>query len=132
MYGEGLVKGLKVTLKHFFGKHVTQYYPEERPVLPKRFHGLLGLKPEKCIACGLCQTTCPNRAITMKSKKGEGEDSKKKFLVEYILEVQYCMYCGLCVEACPKGALYFTHEFELATYHRDEISRVLYREKVDE
>ncbi|NLK50865.1 MAG: NADH-quinone oxidoreductase subunit I [Syntrophomonadaceae bacterium] len=131
MYGIGLLKGLKVTLKHFFGQHVTQYYPEERPNLPPRFHGCLTFEPDACIVCGICQNVCPNRAITIKSEKG-GEDGKKKILTEYRIDLKYCMFCGLCLEACPKGGLRFTDEFELATYHVEEIGRVLYRKKVEE
>jgi NADH-quinone oxidoreductase subunit I len=131
MYGEGLLKGLKVSLKHFFGKHVTEYYPEERPRLPERFHGCLGFIPDKCISCGLCLTACPNRAITLKTEKG-GEDGKKKILSEYGIDFRYCLFCGLCIEACPKGALMFTHEFEMATYHPEDANRVMYRKKVEE
>ncbi|NLC06686.1 MAG: NADH-quinone oxidoreductase subunit I [Syntrophomonadaceae bacterium] len=131
MYGEGLIKGLRVTLKHFFGPHLTQYYPEERPILPPRFHGFLAFDPENCIVCGLCQTACPNRVISLKSEKG-GEDGKKRILTEYVLDFRYCMFCGLCIEACPKGCLKFTHEFEKATYHPDEISQVMFRKKVEE
>lgn len=130
MYGKGLLKGLKVTLKHFFGPHVTQYYPEERPKLPARFHGLLGFTPEKCISCGLCQNACPNRVITLKTEKG-GEDGKKRILAEYGMDFRYCMFCGLCIDACPTSALAFTHEFELATYHAEDACKIMYRKEVD-
>ena len=37
MYGKGLIKGMAITIKHYFGPKMTQQYPEEKPVLQKRF-----------------------------------------------------------------------------------------------
>lgn len=116
MYGEGLLKGLGITIRHFFGRAITQQYPEEKPVLPERFHGLLSLDVARCTACGTCANFCPNGVIKISSERDE---HKKRHLTEYKVNLFYCLFCGLCVEACPEGALRFTQNFELATYSRD-------------
>ena len=131
MFGVGLLKGLGVTLGHFFGKTITQEYPEVKPNLPPRSHGLLLFYPEKCISCSLCVTACPNRAIVLKSEKG-GEESKKRVLTEYVIDFRYCMFCGLCLDACPTSALEFSSFFETATYFPEEARQVFYRKQVAE
>lgn len=129
MYGQGLVKGLKITLKHILGKQVTRQYPEERPPLFPRFHGTFDLDVDKCIACGLCKNACPNRVIALDTVKGE--DGKRK-LASYCMDLQHCLFCGFCVENCPTGALKFNHEFELACYRREDIPLKLLEKKVEQ
>lgn len=127
MYGLGLLKGLKVTLGHFFGKKITREYPEERPLLPSRSRGYFALDAEKCTACGLCKNSCPNRVITVEGEKGE--DGKRR-AVYYRMDIEYCLFCGLCVEACPFGALRHTTDFEHASYRRKDIPLELLGKKV--
>lgn len=115
VYGEGLLKGLGITIRHFFGKAITEQYPERRPKLAPRFHGLLSLDPTKCTACGTCANFCPNGVIRIKSERDE---QKRRHLTGYEVNLLYCLFCGLCVEACPEDALRFTPHFELATYRR--------------
>lgn len=119
MQGKGLLQGLGITLKHLFEKDITVQYPEQMPFLQDRFRGCLAFDFEKCIACGLCTKTCPNNVLSLDTIQDEG--SKKKKLLNYNIDLQYCMFCNLCVEVCPVNCLYFTHNFELSKYQRDDI-----------
>ncbi len=123
MFGQGLIKGLSITLKHFFEKKITQQYPEERPVLPDRFKGSLRLVVPKCIACGLCANSCPNHVIKIESEKDE---NNKKKLTGYKVMLERCLFCGFCVEACPTKALQWTKEFELTKYFREDVNLDLF------
>lgn len=65
-----LLTGLKVTGREFFTPKVTEQYPENRATLRMfdRFCGELTMPHDaegrnKCIACGLCQSACPNGTI---------------------------------------------------------------------
>ena len=65
-----LLTGMKVTGREFFTKKVTEQYPENRATLKMfdRFCGELTMPHDaggknKCIACGLCQSACPNETI---------------------------------------------------------------------
>ena len=67
-----LMTGMKVTLKEFFTPKVTEQYPENRAALKMydRFCGELTMPHDaegrnKCIACGLCQSACPNGTIRL-------------------------------------------------------------------
>ncbi|MGO0122654.1 4Fe-4S dicluster domain-containing protein [Desulfothermobacter acidiphilus] len=77
----------------------------------------MALDREKCIACGLCATTCPNRVITVETVKDK--DARRR-LQAYWVERGRCIHCGLCVEVCPKQALYWVPDFEKACYRRTE------------
>ena len=75
MFGEGLLTGMGVTWKHFWGKKETFCYPEEKLPMTERFRGgHLTLDHKKCIACSLCSLACPNQAIKLKIVP----DAKKK------------------------------------------------------
>lgn len=125
MYGQGIIKGLWITLKHLFEKEITQQYPEEMPNLHKRYRGCLQFEFEKCIVCGMCVRSCPNDVLSMETSKDE--NSKKKKLQTYTIDLQYCMFCNLCVENCPADCLHFNHNFELSQYKRDDIKIVYNR-----
>jgi NADH-quinone oxidoreductase subunit I len=118
MFGEGLLKGLQITIKRFFKKKITELYPEVMPVLPARSHGSFDFIAQKCIACGLCVDACPNHVIEMETKKDE---KGKKKVCSYKIKFEYCLVCGLCVSACPTAALLTSPKFELATPNRADL-----------
>jgi NADH-quinone oxidoreductase subunit I len=111
-----LLKGLALTGKYLFAKKITVQYPEEKTPQSPRFRGLHALRrypngEERCIACKLCEATCPALAITIESDQRE-DGSRRTTLYE--IDLFKCIYCGFCEEACPVDAIVETREFE---YH---------------
>lgn len=125
MNGQGLIKGLGITLKHFFQKEITEQYPDVMPDLAPRFRGCLQFEFEKCIACGICVNSCPNNVLSFETEKDE--KTKKKKLLSYTIDFQRCMFCNLCVEGCPKECIHFDHNFELSKFNREDIKMVYLR-----
>lgn len=91
-----LLTGLKVTGREFFTPKVTEQYPENRATLRMfdRFCGELTMPHDaegrnKCIACGLCQSACPNGTIRitteMVADPETGKSRKRLVLYEYDL-----------------------------------------------
>ncbi len=80
MFGKGLVTGMGVTIKHFFGKKETFCYPEEKLPMAEGFRGgNLTMDWRVCIACQLCAMACPNKALDLKVVT----DAKKKRHMEH-------------------------------------------------
>ena len=127
---KSLSTGLKVTLKEFFTRKVTEQYPENRKTqhISERHRARLVMPHDaagnnKCIACGLCQQTCPNGTIRITTKTVTDEETgkSKKVLVEYSYDLGACMFCQLCVNVCPKNAIEFSNEFENAVFDRKKL-----------
>lgn len=119
-----IAKGLWVTLLNWsiLRPSVTELYPEEKPDLPANFRGMptLPVDPKtgrsKCIGCGLCARSCPQKIINVVLDKTDPKDRKP---AEFTINISGCLWCGLCVEACPTGALKHARTFELACYDRE-------------
>jgi len=114
-YLPAIVKGLGITIKHYFKKDVTIRYPEQQREYSENFRGQHSLKrdengAERCTACGLCALSCPAEAITMTAaERQKGEEHlyrEEKYAAVYEINMLRCIFCGLCEEACPKEAIY--------------------------
>ncbi len=117
MFGLGILKGLKVTMKRCFTKKVTELYPEVKPKLPPRSHGSFKFEFDKCISCNMCADACPNEVIRVDFTKDE---KGKRLLQQYNMNLGYCLFCGLCVKACPKDAINFKTDFDMVCYDKDD------------
>ncbi len=118
-----ILKGLALTFKHMVTPAVTRQYPTEKR---EPFQGSRGLHAlvrnpatgrEKCVGCGLCAAMCPSQCIHIYTSEDE---SHKKVVDQYEIEVLRCVFCALCVDACPYGAVVLTPHFEYSGYTRDE------------
>jgi len=119
----GLLKGLKVTFKYLFTRPITLKYPEERWEPYERFRGRHRLfwdeqkAREKCVACRLCERSCPVNCIRIEIGKDE---NNQRYPRVWELNLGRCIFCGYCVEACPVGAIEMTGAYELACYTKQE------------
>lgn len=100
----------------------TIQYPEEKVPMFPRYRGALMLlsDPEKgitkCIACGLCERTCPTESIKVTRAEEKVDDQRVPETYEY--DMNTCMFCGFCVQICPQFALAHTPELELGAYSK--------------
>ena len=123
MLGE-LLKGMRLTGRHFLSKKVTTQYPEEKTPLSPRFRGLHALRryengEERCIACKLCEAICPAQAITIEAGPRRNDGTRRT--TRYDIDMTKCIYCGFCQEACPVDAIVEGPNFEFATETREEL-----------
>ena len=120
-----LLTGMKVTLKNFFARKVTIYFPEEKTPQSVRFRGLHAQRrypngEERCIACKLCEAVCPALAINIES---EQRDDGTRRTTRYDIDLTKCIFCGFCEEACPVDAIVETHILE---YHGEKRGDLYY------
>jgi NADH-quinone oxidoreductase subunit I len=123
VYGKGLLKAFGVTLRRFWMPKITRMYPEEKPDLPPRSKGSFTFDTGTCNSCELCSMACPNGVIKVEWHKDE---SGKKRLDRYRMNLGHCLFCGLCVEACPTKpatSIAFQTDFELACWMKQDIYR---------
>lgn len=123
-----LLRGLGVTLRHFFQPKLTIQFPDETTPMSNRFRGLHALRrypngEERCIACKLCEAVCPALAITIESR--ERDDGSRR-TTRYDIDLSKCIYCGFCEEACPVDAIVMTRHIH---YHAEARSELLYNKQ---
>ena len=130
LYLVAIVKGLAITIKHFFRKKVTIHYPEQVREMSPVYRGQHMLKRdelgrENCTACGLCALSCPAEAITMKAAERKPDEKhlyrEEKYAAKYEINMLRCIFCGLCEEACPKDAIYLSETFTPSSYARQKL-----------
>ncbi len=70
---------------------------------------------EKCINCGLCDTTCPDMVYQFV----EGEYRGKKAMVNAGPDYKHCKGCLRCVEICPTNALVegLERDYDVSSMH---------------
>lgn len=112
-----LLLGLSVTLRLFFKRKPTIQFPEVKSAISPRFRGLHALRrypngEERCIACKLCEATCPALAITIEAAPREKDGQRRTTLYE--IDLFKCIYCGFCEESCPVDSIV---ETDLMHYH---------------
>lgn len=133
---KSLLRGLSVTGKELLKPKVTQQYPENRDtlIISDMWRGKLIMPHDEnnehaCTACTMCQISCPNGTITVKSKTiVTDEGKKKKVLDQYIYNFGTCTFCNLCVIACPSDAIKFENSFENAIFTKSKLIERLNKE----
>jgi len=131
-----IAKGLSVTGKHFSQVfftanrrkvpfHIVGEYPEVPVKVQPRYRGRLTLLKDeqgeiKCVCCLACEKICPTQVITI--EKGKKEGRKMPFPVRYDFEMERCIFCEFCVESCGFDSIILNHQFELASYNREDLS----------
>lgn len=125
-----LLKGMAVTMRHFFKPKITVQFPEESTPKSARFRGVHALRrypngEERCIACKLCEAVCPALAITIDSE--EREDGSRR-TTRYEIDLFKCIYCGFCEESCPVDSIVETSISNYVMLERGE--NILDKEKL--
>jgi len=128
IYLPAILKGMTITISHFFRKKVTINYPEQKREFSEVYRGMHVLKRddkgrERCTACGLCAVACPAEAITMIAEERKpGEEHlyrEEKYARVYEINMLRCIFCGDCEEACPKEAIFLTDRIVESEYERE-------------
>jgi len=119
----GLIKGLATTARTLATPSHTVEYPDVKPYLPPRTHGVIALLEENCTNCMLCARECPDWCIYIDSHKETlpattegGRERQRNVLDRFAIDFSLCMYCGICIEVCPFDALHWSPEFEYAEF----------------
>lgn len=83
--------------------------------------------PEKCIHCGLCDSTCPDMVFQFT----EGEYRGKPAMMNRGLDYHHCKGCLRCVDVCPTEALVAGKEQEHPNKKRFVRNKDLIAERLD-
>ena len=127
----GIFKGMWLTFRTNWRRHITYQYPDERMPIAPRFRGFPGLIFDEegelnCVGCEICQIFCPTEAIiNIKMEWNprflDGQSTRQKLLTSYDVDASRCIQCGICVEVCDFDALEMTPLHELAGYSHTEM-----------
>jgi NADH-quinone oxidoreductase subunit I len=121
-----IIKGLKITLKHLFSKKVTIEYPETRYQVPRFYRGFPVLNKDergqpKCVACKLCEVSCPSRAIYIEIDEYPDVAFRERCPKIFNIDYGRCINCRYCEEACPVDAIKLTPFFEYTDYDKEKL-----------
>ena len=123
-----LLRGMGVTLRHFFKNLLrskyTISYPEERRAYSGRYRGhhILTTRPDgsvRCVACFLCATNCPAECIHIEAAE-QPDVNIEKYPVVYEIDMLRCVFCGYCVDACPEEAIIMSRNTDMAYFNREQ------------
>ena len=117
-----LIRGLRLTGRYLFARKFTVQYPEEKTPMSPRFRGLHAQRrypngEERCIACKLCEATCPALAITIEAEP-RADGSRRT--TRYDIDLFKCIFCGYCEESCPVDAIVETRIYEYYFENRED------------
>ena len=120
-----LLKGMSVTGRYMFTRHITVEYPDERTPQSFRFRGLHAQRryangEERCIGCKLCEAVCS--ALAIKIEIAERDDGTRRTTL-YDIDLTKCIFCGFCEESCPVDAIVESRVFE---YHGEKRGDLYY------
>lgn len=93
----------------------TLPYPFAPVELAPGFRGKPEYDPQQCIACAACTIACPPNALTMHTDLEQGVRTWSLFYGR-------CIFCARCEEVCPTGAIRLGHDFELASFSREDLT----------
>jgi hydrogenase-4 component H len=93
----------------------TLPYPFTPVELAPGFRGKPEYDPQQCIACAACTIACPPNALTMHTDLEQGVRTWSLFYGR-------CIFCARCEEVCPTGAIKLGHDFELASFSREDLT----------
>ena len=139
-----VVKGLGVTLKHFFkgtkqmvtgttpdaatdpyaeGVNTLEYPDQKRPYA-RRWRGVHRLTHRedgspRCVACLCCSTACPAQCIHIEAgeyPEGDPRRGYERYPKRFVIDELRCVFCGFCVEACPCDAIRMDSGMHAAPY----------------
>jgi NADH-quinone oxidoreductase subunit I len=133
--GGGILKGLAVTARNFFGSFVsrerltTVEFPEERVPITESARNFPFLVYDgadwdagmRCVACLICEKECPPKCILINKSTDKKPDAVGKpqfYPAVFDIDVSVCMSCQICVEVCPFDAIKMDNAYDYSTNDR--------------
>ncbi len=107
----------------------TIQYPEEKLPVPEEFRYMPflvydevedGGKKIRCTACGICSKVCPPQCIWIVRASDPVTGKPVSSPEEFYIDIDICMNCGFCAEYCPFDAIKMDHDYEIASYKRED------------
>ncbi|KQC12027.1 MAG: NADH-ubiquinone oxidoreductase-F iron-sulfur binding region domain-containing protein [Euryarchaeota archaeon] len=83
------------TIRHFEEEYVAHIQDQRCPALVCEQLISYFIRPDICIACGLCRENCPQGAIS------EEESAEETGKVVMAIDQSKCSRCGICFHVCP-------------------------------